>query len=262
MNNTPDVSQDIRDLSLNEKSAVRQLTSFSFGNGIAERLGTPFLVPVFPRPLKADKSDIYTFALSREALLVPDGPLKRIDLQLVAMVNDARQRLSALGRPTQPKILITGFSASAMFASRFVFLHPDLIQAAAFGAVNSFFMVPTPTLSGQELDYPLGLADYQEVVGHPFDRTTYRNIPELAFMGANDDNDAVTPGGSDAYTAKEADLILNMFGRQMMPERWNTLKKVYASNPAVVFRTYSNIGHGLDERIWRDAASFLAAHLH
>ncbi len=258
MNNTPDVSSNISDLAKDRSAAVRGLTAFSFGNGVAERLGAPFLIPIFPRPKKPDGEDVYTFALSREAFLVSDEPLVRIDLQLVAMIADAKQRLAARGETLQPKIMMAGFSASAMFASRFVFLHPELVKAAAFGAVNAFFMLPLAELSGRALDYPLGIADYQKITGHPFDTAAYRTIPEFAFMGTNDSNDAVVADGGDAYSAGEAAIILKLFGRQMMPDRWLALEKAYATaNPNVSFHTYQDIGHGLDVEVSDDAAEFL-----
>ena len=256
-NNTPDSSQNITDLTKDTSAAIRELTSFSLGNGVAERLGAPFLIPIFPRPMKADGADIYTFSLSREAFLIANGPLRRIDLQLAAMIADAKHRLASRGEAMQSKIMMTGFSASAMFASRFVFLHPELVKAAAFGAVNSFFMLPMTEMAGHKLEFPLGIADYQNLTGQQFAVAAYREVHEFVFMGANDNNDAVLAGGGDAYSADESSLVFDLFGRHMMPERWQALEQAYGKdNPQVAFHTYNDIGHGLDVRLWDDVSDF------
>ncbi len=256
-NNTPEPSSNIADLTKDTNAAIRELTSFSFGNGVAERLGAPFLIPIFPRPKKTNGSDIYTFALSREAFLIPEGPLRRIDLQLAAMIADAKQRLAARSEAVQDKIMMTGFSASAMFASRFVFLHPDLVKAAAFGAVNAFFTLPMTELNGHKLEFPLGIADYQNLTGHPFPASVCKKISEFVFMGANDTNDSVSLDGGDSYSAEDALLIFDLFGRHMLPERWQALERIYdKDNPQVAFHTYGDLGHGLDVRVWDDATDF------
>ena len=76
-------------------------------------------------------------------------------------------------------------------------------------------------------------------------------------MGQNDTNDAVVLEGGNAYDKNEASLIYSLFGKKMLPERWEAVKKVYQDcNPRVTFRTYSDVGHGLDERIWAEVAAF------
>ena len=47
-----------------------------------------------------------------------------MDLQLLAMIDDVRARLKAVGLVTHEKALLTGFSASGTFTNRFI-VAPD-----------------------------------------------------------------------------------------------------------------------------------------
>ena len=82
-------------------------------------------------------------------------------------------------------------------------------------------------------------------------------MPQFAFMGQNDTNGAVVLEGDDAYDKDKALLIYSLLGKKMLPDRWQAVRTVHqACNPQVIFRTYSDVGHGLDERIWAEVAAF------
>src|SRR5947208_2301963 len=78
-NNT---GQTTDDFEIHRNSAKRT-ASRGDTRRLADRLQVPLLVPVFPRPRAQWK--IYTHSLDRDSLLVKEGPLVRIDLQLLAM---------------------------------------------------------------------------------------------------------------------------------------------------------------------------------
>jgi hypothetical protein len=256
INNGPDLAPDDTALVKAHSNAERVATHYNLGNELAQLFGTPLLVPVFPRPPIGIDSDIDTYSLSRAALFA-NGRMKRLDVQLVAMVADAQKRLLAKGNRLEKKVAITGYSASGLFASRFTFLHPDLVVAAAFGGLNSFIMLPVANWHSASLEYPLGLADYSQIVGHAFDAAAYAAIPQLAFQGENDSNDAVPM--DDEYTAAQRDLIWMLFGRTMFPDRWRAIQVPYrAAGTSLQFRTYQQIGHGLDRRAIDDVYALFA----
>src|SRR5262245_58600598 len=130
-NNTGQASDDFEV----HRTSAKRLASASYAQRIADRLQTPLMVPVFPRP--RDQSRIYTHLLDRDTLLVKDGPLIRIDLQLLAMIEHARGVLKDAGIPTKSKVFMNGFSASACFINRFAALHPQAVRALAAGALNA-----------------------------------------------------------------------------------------------------------------------------
>ena len=249
-NNTGRASDD---LEIHRAAAIALACDSSVGNFVAKKLGIPLLVPVFPRPSSLDT--VYTHSLDRDTILISEGPLKRLDLQLLAMITDAKERLATMGHPVNQKILLNGFSASGLFTNRFTFLHPEVVAAAAYGGVNGFIMLPVTELDSQPLDFPLGLADFAKITGHPFDRAAYEAVPQFAYMGEKDENDAVVH--HDAYSDEERALIFKLLGRTMMPDRWKTVEAVYQKQRLPVqFKTYAGIGHGTDGTINGEVAEF------
>jgi hypothetical protein len=248
-NNTGKTSDDAE---VHRNAAIALARDSSVGNFVAKKLGVPLLVPVFPRPSSADR--VYTHSFDRDTILITDGPLRRLDLQLLAMIADARPRLATMGHPVNSKVLMNGFSASGLFANRFTFLHPREVAAAAYGGLNCFIMLPVAELKKTALNFPLGLADFEKLTGQPFDRAVYQTVPQFAYMGENDTNDAVVH--EDAYSLEERSLVFTLLAEKM-PDRWKAVQAVYESEKLPVqFKTYPGIGHGTDGKINTEVAEF------
>lgn len=106
------------------RQRAEQLITEQMPNQLSDRLRVPALVPVFPRP-REEPVDWrhYTHQLDDQTLAISSGDLERIDLQLLQMVEHARERLTDRGYPiTDDGILMNGFSASGNFADRFTML--------------------------------------------------------------------------------------------------------------------------------------------
>ena len=71
--------------------------------------------------------------LNRAALLNNRGNHARVDLQLIRIIDDAKNICRSIGMDFEPKVLLNGFSASGNFANQFTALHPDRIQAVVSG---------------------------------------------------------------------------------------------------------------------------------
>jgi hypothetical protein len=249
-NNTGRPSDDSE---VHRAAAIALARDSSVGNFVSRTLGIPLLVPVFPRPGSADH--VYTHSLDRDTILISEGPLRRLDLQLLSMISDARPRLEAMGHPVQPRFLLNGFSASGLFANRFTFLHPHAVIASAYGGLNGFIMLPVAELKSHVLNYPVGIADLEKITDYSFDRLAYQAIPQFAYMGADDTNDAVLH--DDAYSEEERSLIFQAVGQKMMPDRWQAVQAVYESEKiSVRFKTYEGIGHGTNGKINTEVAEF------
>ena len=242
--------------------AAKTLAGRSYLNSLARRLATPLLVPVFPRPgsLSALK-EIDPQSLERDVLLVRDGELARIDLQLVAMIEHARKKLRQDGVVTHDAILMNGFSASGVFANRFAVLHPAAVHAVAAGGVCGLPILPVAAWNGHALPYPIGISDVGEITGVPFDIDAYCLVRQYLYMGSDDKTDAVL--FPDAWTAGEAELIREAIGDRMLPDRWETSQSVYrAAGVPAAFATYSGVGHSITNSILDDVAAFLRAQVH
>lgn len=255
-NNTGGVNDT---LAVHERAA-RQMVAGpqgSLGRSLARALHVPLLVPAFPRP--ARQPDTYTHALDRDALLA-SGELQRLDLQLLAMMDDAAMRLRDLQIIVRPQALFNGFSASGTFVNRFALLHPERVRAVAGGGLNGILMLPTGRLNGVNLKYPLGTADFEQVTGTIFKGEQYRQVPQFFYMGALDENDAALY--DDAYSKREQSLIRKHLGKKMLPDRWASCQRVYQEQRvSAVFSTYHGIGHETDRQVFMDLKSFFQAHL-
>ncbi|HML49271.1 MAG TPA: hypothetical protein PKE04_21235, partial [Clostridia bacterium] len=97
-NNTGTVSDDLQV----HAKAARNLMEWKKAD--ADALGAALLVPVFPRPESI--GHVYTHALDRDCLQIQQTEYKRLDLQLVAMIDDARKQLSQKGTALSDQVLL------------------------------------------------------------------------------------------------------------------------------------------------------------
>ena len=235
-NNTGKITDSME---VHEKHAIDLASVSSVGNNISTELKIPLLVPIFPRP--ASQSLTYTHALDRDVMLEKLPELKRLDLQLVQMINDAKGILISMNVLVEPKIFMSGFSASATFTNRFSFMHPEKIQALAIGGFNGELMLPQNQLNGVKLNYPIGTNDFTELVGKKFDSVSYKSIPQYIYMGRLDDNDAVQ--FDDAYSEDERNIINTNIGKNVQ-ERYLKCQDIYQENGIrPVFKTVEKVGH-------------------
>lgn len=241
-----------------EKAKRTATLDFYPGNYVAQNLEYPLLVPIFPRPESEWK--IYTHALDRDVIMQKNSQLERIDLQLLAMVEDAKRKLTQSGYTIGDKFFMTGFSASGTFTNRFTLIHPDKIQASAAGGVNGLLILPIDEINCKQLDYPIGTADFNNIFEKPFDSISFSRTPQFYFMGELDENDAIP--FEDGYDPKERDLVFEQLGKEMQPTRWNSCMDIYRKrNINARFKTYEGIGHENPEKIKEDILEFFKKNL-
>ena len=248
-NNTGGTSDDPSVHDQAAENLVRWRSSF------AVELDVPLLVPTFPRPFT--QWWIYTHALDRDSLTTTVAGLQRIDLQLMAMINDAKARLSSMGYDVSEKVFINGFSASGSFANRFTLLHPEIIKAAASGSPGGWPTVPASTWDDNTLRYPVGISDLQALVGKPFDLQTFRTVPQYIYVGDIDDNDAVD--FTDGFDPEDKELIDTLFGDGVpyIAERWPHAQEIFDSvQSSAQFVIYPGVGHTITQQMFDDLKLF------
>lgn len=250
-NNTGKVTDNFEEHYASAKSAI---TGNAIGPWVSKELKAPILIPVFPR--SEQDWQIYTHALDRDTLLINTGDLQRIDLQLLAMIEEAKNVSSMHSVSVNEKVIMTGFSASATLANRFSLLHPDATKVVVAGGLNAILMLPVSSLNEQDLNYPLGVNDFEEITGESFAYSKWKEIPQFLFMGADDTNDAANY--DDAYSELERQVIFSVMGRNMQPDRWQFCQDVYSKLDAnAVFKTYEGVGHGTNLQIHNDILAFI-----
>ncbi|MEM8857329.1 MAG: hypothetical protein AAGD96_03360 [Chloroflexota bacterium] len=206
---------------------------------IANDLGVILLVPAFVRP--GTDWHIYSHALDRDTLTTARPDVGRLDLQLIAMVDTARARLEKDGIMAEEKFLIQGFSASGMFANRFTAMHPERVKAVTAGSPGGWPILPLAEQSGTRLNYPIGIADLEQLTGKPFDAEAFNQVPQLIYMGSADDNDSLD--FIDGWEPEMAAIVDELFGETPL-ERWDDVEAAYKSAGASVeFLLIDGIGH-------------------
>ena len=251
-NNTGTSSDDPE---VHQESALR-LVSKNYPNRIARSLGSPLLVPVFPRP--RTNWQAYTHALDRDTLEIEGGKLKRIDLQLTAMIKYAQKFLRVNGFKIHDKIFMHGFSASAKFCNRYSFLHPGMVKAVASGGVNGLPTLPVSEWNECELPFPIGTAGIERFIDKGFNEKAFRQVAHYIYMGAFDRNDTLP--SRDAWSEEEADIIKKALAEKMMPDRWELSQKIYKDqdiNAQCV--TYNGTPHSIRNEMISDVVKFFKA---
>jgi hypothetical protein len=236
-----------------EKARRTVSKDFYIGNYVSGKLKYPLLVPVFPRPQSEWK--VYTHALDRDEMLQKNNSLEHIDIQLINMIDNACDTLRKLGYRMNKKVLMTGFSASGTFVNRFSLIHPEVVYAVAAGGLNGLLMLPVAKINGQELNYPIGISDFNILFNKDFDSVSFKKIHQFLFMGSMDENDAVL--FDDAFDADEREIIFRNLGIKMQPERWNNCSEIYKSKDIdACIITYDSIGHEHPESIKKEILDF------
>jgi len=202
---------------------------------------------------------VYTHALDRDVIFEKTKELKRLDLQLVAMIKDAKKQLKDRSVLVYDKIFMNGFSASATFTNRFLFIHPELVSAAALGGFNGELMLPINKYKNKRFDYPLGVNDFEKIFNKKFNQKKYKSIPQYIYMGALDDNDAVQ--FDDAYNEHERTIINSTLGRKVQ-ERYKKCQNIYKENNILAkFSTYKKVGHWTTSKVNLDVILFFQKEL-
>lgn len=232
------------------RSAKREILRWT---ELAEQTSSALLVPAFSRPNV--NPPLYTHSLSRSTLEIQNGELERIDLQLVKMIETAKRLVSSHeGKPVREKVFLFGFSASAMFVNRFSFIHPELVAAVAFGAPGGWPLAPVKKLESQELAYPIGIGDFENLTGSQIKWDEIKKIPMFAFLGARDTNDSVIY--RDSYTEENEKLVFALFGKTPT-QRWPLAKQLYkTAGLNANFKLYEGLGHEINKQIHDEIVRF------
>jgi dienelactone hydrolase len=250
-NNTGKINDDLAFHEADVKRKISQISAALSG------MKTPILIPVFPRP--ETEHTIYTHSLDRDVMLTDKKEFRRFDLQLAAMIDNARERLESEKIKTEKRVLMQGYSASGMFVNRFVFLHPERVKAAAIGAPGGWAIAPVAVFQKQNLTFPAGTGDFREVSGKKFDLEKVRKVPLFMILGGKDTNDAVPMG--DAYDPRESELVISLFGKTPV-ERWKYTEELYRETKLnATFKLYPEATHQMTKEMRDDTIAFLSKYI-
>ena len=240
-------------ITLEDGELAAKLQSFSPNEALwcGYDLKMPVLTPLFPRVrgfythyltskvYNNDVSDLIKINeewkdygyLSKEEIIIIKEKLVDLPKQLANMLDNAKDVLTVLGINIDSKVILEGYSASAKFANLFTALHPEKVKACVAGGTSGNIILPMKQLEGQELKFPLGIADVKD-----FDLESFAKIPQFYFIGDQDNNDPAEvkeivdgkyiPEYPDCYTTHETTQIHTLLGKTVQ-ERFEKTKEYY-----------------------------------
>lgn len=221
---------------------------------VADALGVPLVMPIVQRP-----EDLYTHDLSRAVFTSQDEKFKRLDEQVLHMLQDARAYLKKYRHiRTQNKFLVTGFSAAGVFAWRWTMLHPEYVLAAATGGAL-YPMLPLEQWEGESLIYPVGVADFKPYTGKKFNQKAWVKIPIFVANGEMDTNDTFPYEECFAEAVERPVLQKVLPGENLFDRREQSLQLLAGLAPNVQTHLYPYTGH---EPVTEDVVAFLQLHRH
>lgn len=232
------------DFSVHREAARRRITE-RWTRRVSDELTVPLLVPVFPRP-ESDPVDARHDPHSLDAFTmhVTEGPLARVDLQLKRMIEHARQRLTADGYPVANELVLNGFSASGTFVNRWAAMHPENVLSLSAGGTNGMAILPIAEAKGHTLNYQIGVADFESLVGKPFDREAVAEIEQFLYLGQLDGNDWLPERHADDVYGNQSRIAFDVFGPDPQRDRFPYCQTVYEDVGASAhFEIYERVGH-------------------
>jgi len=241
---------------------ARETAEFGVARRISDELRVPLIVPVFANPCEGDFWERFIQSLDTETMHINSGEFERIDLQLLAIVDDAQERLADHGIDVPSEVMLNGFSASGDFVNNFAALHPDRVASVTAGAVNGMVTLPIEQYDGYTLDYQIGVADLEELTGEPFDEDAWKSMPQLCYMGETEQppEDDTLPY-QDVWSEQEAEKAEAVYGEVMQTDRMTLCEMIYHEADATArFEVYDGVGHDYSDLIEDDIIAFHARH--
>ena len=214
-NNTGGHNKSIKGMTSKAKKSL----GWVLGSSISKKLNYPMLMPVFPFATKEiekvltnkNKYKYYFPQLDSDVLKIDIDKYKRIDLQLIAMIDDARERLlKENNQKINEKVIMVGFSSSSLFSARFTFLHPERVSVAIGGGIGGLLPVPTEKINGIEAIYPIGTYDFENITGTKFNLEEYKKTPQFYYQGTKDKSNPFRRGADD-LTDEEYEIVKKLF---------------------------------------------------
>ncbi len=177
--------------------------------------------PAIPRDLDSSRQHCEIFGVAFDKIVFDKNIapfFQRPDEKVILMIERMKSILRSEGYRVKEKVMLEGFSSGAMFAHRFALIHPERVQAVSSGQSGGTLILPLKQFNGVPLNWPVGINDFESLVGKPFNEEVYKNIPHYIYVGDQDVNTMVyhyypkNDWWEHFYTYDEIEYILNTFG--------------------------------------------------
>jgi len=182
--------------------------------------------------------------------------LKRIDKQLLAMINDAKDRLASEQYSIAEQVHMSGFSAAATFCNRFALLHPSKVQTTTTGG-SVVLPLPKDVYNNTKIRYPLGTADYNSITDRKFDFSSWKDTDRFVFLGKEDRPE---PDSSSYWygSLRYEESVSDVYGKKRVTERFPFVRSQYKkiSPDRSEFKLFSGAGHSITTEMEQDVIEY------
>jgi hypothetical protein len=187
---------------------------------------------------------------------ITDLRRERVDLQFIAMIEDAKSRLTSDTHTVADQIHYAGGSSAAYFIEKIAPLHPEHISVFSFGA-NGLAFLPFEELTDDipvhgnpdrtTVRYPIGAANVAELTGEEFNKEAWMDIEQFRWIGAEDQD----PQNPDHYIHKRfrsdqgiGQVVEEIFGTLQVDDRFETSREIYEHlGVPATFTKFAGQGH-------------------
>ncbi len=276
-NNTGGHNKSIKGMTSKAKKSLEWV----LGPSISKKLNYPMLMPILPYATKEiekvltnkNKYKYYFPQLDSDVLKIDIEKYKRIDLQLIAMIDDARARLlKENNQNINEKVIMVGFSSSSLFSARFTFLHPDRVSIAIGGGIGGLLPVPADKINGIDAIYPIGTYDFEKITGKKFNLEEYKKTPQFYYQGTKDKSNPFRRGAED-LTDEEFEIVKKLFvdglpfenkpvSLKVNTAMWNNSQKyINQIVDNVKFESPKNLNHKFTPKMINRSVEFIKENL-
>ena len=142
-----------------------------------------------------------------------------------------------------------------MFANRFSFLHPELVEAACIGSPGDWPILPIKELNNNLLRYPVGTSDWIDVTGESFKTEEIKKVNFNFFIGDKDINDSVL--FDDSFELQDREFILKNFGNIPVDRFRKAIPIMKENGLNLIYKEYKNVEHTVNQEMHKDIFDFL-----
>ena len=240
---------------------------------VTGRIADAMNCPVLSVPLTLTRGHLglepQELTLAQE-LEIDDPRRERVDLQFIAMIEDAKSRLNTGTYTVADGIHYDGASSAAYFIEKIAPLHPEYINAYSFGA-NGHAFLPFGELTDDipvygdpdrtTIPWPIGTGNFEELTGEEFNKEAWMDIEQFRWMGGEDQD----PDDPENHIHKRfrdehreiSQVVEEIFGTLQVDDRFETSREIYDHlDVPARFRIFEGQPHAPDFEYRLEAVDF------
>lgn len=212
-------------------------------------LNQPVIIPIIERCDNQHKHEYYTQMLGRNVVLDKESKFANLSEQVVAMVKDVQEQYKNMGLKVDEKAGLMGISASGVFAGRMQFAEPETFDFCLSVCSNAVQPLPTDSIDGIDLPYPLGTKDYEELFGKPFNAEEYKKAHQLFIVGRDEPKRYNIAKNSRLHDPETQQRYMEVYGDVSLQERQEQIDAIMQDLEMYnVDCVVANGGHSFDDK--------------